>query len=124
MRASEILRSIADMIDKTDPAAGAATPSPNQAKLTVVSKPAEPEPDHDPCPDMTVNTMVSPLQQKMELLKKAVGVDSIFDAGDEQPDELAVMRQNAGIKPVVAFAAGADLEDDQIYDGPADSAGR
>lgn len=112
MRASEILRSIADMIDKADPAADAVNQSPNQAQLTVVSKPADPEPEHDPSPDMTVNTMVSPLQQKMELLKKAVGVDSIFDTGEEnaEPDQLAVIRSLAGMNPaaVVQHVAGED----------------
>lgn len=112
MRASEILRSIADMIDKADPAADAANQSPNQAQLTVVSKPAEPEPEHDPSPDMTVNTMVSPLQQKMELLKKAVGVDSIFDTGEEcsDSDQLNVIRSLAGIAPtaVAQHVAGED----------------
>lgn len=114
MRASEILRSIADMIDKADPQSGSANTNPNQAKMTVVARPAVAEPE-TPATDTSVDTMVPPLQQKMELLKKAVGVDSIYDTGD-QPDELAIMRQNAGIGPEVAFAAASDLEDDHVHD--------
>ena len=115
MRASEILRSIADMIDKADPAADTANQSPNQAQLTVVSKPAEPEPEHDPSPDMTVNTMVSPLQQKMELLKKAVGVDSIFDGGRDDPeDEISIMRKNAGMPAPMAVVQSVASDDEPL----------
>ena len=112
MRAAEILRSIADMVDKAETSHGAEQ-SPNQAKLTVVAKPEHSAPE-TPATDTTVDTMVPPLQQKMELLKKAVGVDSIYDT--DEPDELAILKQNAGIRPEVTFAAASDLEDDQVHD--------
>ena len=75
--------------------------SPNQAVLTPVAV------------DNTDNTetgmMVPPLQQKMELLKKAVDVDSIYDEPESdcgcdsgaEDDEMTIMRRNAGINPVV-----------------------
>jgi hypothetical protein len=119
MRAAEILRSIADMVDRADPQHGGSnTINPNQtAKLTVVAKPEVVAPE-TPETDTTVDTMVPPLQQKIELLKKAVGVDSIYDT-DQQPDELAILKQNAGIRPEVSFAAASDVEDDQIHDATA-----
>ena len=118
MRAAEILRSIADMVDKADPQnSSSAMINPNKAKLTVVAKPAVVAPE-TPATDTSVDTMVPPLQQKIELLKKAVGVDNIYDT-DNEPDELAIMKQNAGIKPEVAFAAASDVEDDQIHDATA-----
>ena len=122
MRAAEILRSIADRIDKANSAPGAkpendATAEKIPAKrveLTPVPKPEEPEPVAPPT-DTNVDTMVSPLQQKIELLKKAVGVENAFDEKSE-PDELDIIKQNAGISPIIAFAAGSDLEDDDLYD--------
>ena len=114
MRAAEILRSIADMVDKAESKKSDSAHNPNQAKLTVMAKP-EPQAPETPATDTTVDTMVPPLQQKMELLKKAVGVDSIYDT-EEEPDELDILKQNAGIRPEVAFAAASDLEDDHLYD--------
>ena len=62
---------------------------------------------------------VPPLQLKMELLKKAVGVDNIYD-GDEDEDaarhsysELEAIKRNAGISPVVM----AELGDDEPLEG-------
>jgi hypothetical protein len=63
--------------------------------------------------------MVPPLQLKLELLKRAVGVDNVYDderadethdAADSGTDELDVIRKNAGIAPqaVVISAAGDD----------------
>jgi hypothetical protein len=115
MRAQEFLRQIADMLDQKE---GGAKPQadvkPNRAVLTPVPKPEEPEcgcggHDDDSAPEMNVDTMVPPLQQKIELLKKAVGVDSIFDT-DEEPDELDVIRSLAGMNPgaAAAFTAGED----------------
>lgn len=58
----------------------------------------------------TVKPMVPPLQQELELLKRSVGVDSCFD--DQEPDnepspqdELDVMKQRAGLTPVIFIAA-------------------
>lgn len=63
-------------------------------------------------------TMVGPLQQKLELLKKAVDVDSYFDEnnpgydpgpeeGKKTPDEIAEIKRLAG----VMFNAGDDTDD-------------
>ena len=58
---------------------------------------------------------VPPLQLKMELLKKAVGVDNIYDDGHEDEDEqhsygeLEAIKRNAGlIDPVVMSELGDD----------------
>jgi hypothetical protein len=68
-----------------------------------------------------------PLQMKMELLKKAVGVENVYDDGTDpeqqeefvgspetqqdpgHEDELAQIKRHAGINTVVAF----DLADDE-----------
>jgi hypothetical protein len=114
MRASEILRQMADMID---------------AK----SQPAQHDHEHSDSDLIPVPTDVflPPLQAKYELLKKAVGVDNTFDENvgnvsddpeasnhkvthlepDEQ-DALARMKKAAGINALIVH----DLSDDEPLD--------
>lgn len=87
MRASEILRHMADVIDRAEggqPAIG------QQPPVAIPSVEPEDVPQVDQKPDLVVvkvdNTdnadpgvMASPLQQELELLKKAAGVPSAFD---------------------------------------------
>jgi len=109
MRASEILRQMADMIDQK-------------------SQPAQPEhTDSDliPVPD---DTFLPPLQGKFELLKKAVGVDNIYDEkvgkvsqdseasnhkvtpmSPEETDALERMKTAAGVNALIIN----DLSDDE-----------
>ena len=97
MKPSEILRSLADMLD-----AKAQAQAPELAK----------QPD---------DLFVPPLQLKLELLKKATDVENIYaDEEEEQAeansyDELAMIKRNAGIRdtnPVVLDA----LSDDEPLD--------
>ena len=88
---ADILRDLADKLD-------------SHGEL----EPAEPkdfdQPDQDDDEDQAV--MVPPLQQKLELLKKAVDVPSVFDQdGDGVPDELDAIRKNAGVNPAVVHIA-------------------
>jgi hypothetical protein len=108
MKASEILRKLADVIDTQQ---SDSKQTPNRAVLT----PAEPESGEGE--HINTQSMVAPLQQKLELLKKSVGLDNAFDNGDIQldgepcdstTDELAVIKQNAGIRPVVVQIASDD----------------
>jgi len=112
MRASEILRQMADMIDAR-------------------SQPAQSH-DHDsdliPVPN---DVFLPPLQGKYELLKKAVGVDNAFDenAGNvsddpeasnhkvtpmssEETDALARMKKAAGVNALITH----ELSDDEPLD--------
>lgn len=90
MKAAEILRKLADMIDThSDDQVQAAT----TVELTPV--------DVDSTDNTELSTMVPPLQAKLELLKKAVDVDSHYD----QDDELELMKQRAGISPAVIVAS-------------------
>jgi hypothetical protein len=111
MRASEILRQMADMID-----AKSQSQQPSQQQSTT---------DLIPVPD---DVFLPPLQAKYELLKKAVGVDNTFDENvgkvaedpeasnhkvtpmepDEQ-DALSRMKKAAGIS---AFITN-ELSDDE-----------
>ena len=68
-------------------------------------------PSEHPTPPDTENdsdTMVSPLQQELELMKKAAGVPSAFDGAEEESDcgcgsddgDMDALRHMAGIKIV------------------------
>jgi hypothetical protein len=54
-------------------------------------------------PEEKQETMVSPLQQELELLKKATGVESMYD--DCEEEELTIIKKNAGI-PVQQIQRG------------------
>ena len=104
MKISEILRSLADLVDVIGPE------SSGESSLAT-------QPD---------DIFVPPLQLKLELLKKATGVESLYS--DEKSkkkskkkgktadkkfansyDELSVIKKNAGMSPVVLDAL-ADVE--------------
>lgn len=72
---------------------------------TEVNKPTD-EPEPAPA-------MVSPLQQKLELLKKTAGVDNYFDKETQDPakDELDILRHNAGIQPSAVIQLSTDESD-------------
>jgi len=110
MRASEILRQMADMIDQK-------------------SQPQQPD-DHQPHTPGLIpepdDTFLPPLQSKLELLKKAVGVENIYDENAEEisgdagnyrvtpmePDEtdaLERMKKAAGISAFIT----SELSDDE-----------
>jgi hypothetical protein len=111
MKASEILRRLADVIDqKSQPA-----------------EPEEPSGDSDLIPTPK-GTFLPPLQGKFELLKKAVGVDNIYDenvgrvADDpeasnhkvtpmsaEETQALERMKKAAGVNALII----SDLSDDE-----------
>lgn len=99
MRAAEILRQLADIVDAAQKDNNA---SPNQAKLTKIDSnlPGEHEPTPQNC-----NVMIPPLQAKLELLKKATGVESDYDKED---DELDQMKHLSGIGPTLFHVASED----------------
>ena len=102
MKASEILRKLADVIDSQD-TAEVGTGDHNRNTL----KPVE----VDNVDHAEGSVFVPPLQQKIELLKKATGVESIYDEPEDHgasEDEIAAMKRNAGIRPVVIQVASDD----------------
>ncbi len=107
MKTAEILRKLADMIDQQGDVARPEN-SVAHAELAPV------EVDNTDNTETTV--MVAPLQAKIELLKKATGVESHYDDAtpcDSAEDaELALMKQRAGIPQVVV----QELSDDEPLD--------
>lgn len=95
MKMADVLRDIADLIDKKENEQPSAEPKDSD----------HPEQGNDDAPEV----MIPPLQQKLELLKKGVGVPSAFDQDDNGvPDELDAIKKNAGINPAVIHIASDD----------------
>jgi hypothetical protein len=105
MKPSEILRNLADMIDARQQNKMSA-----QEPETIQSDEPEDTNGLAQAPDV----FLPPLQLKIELLKKATGVDNVYDeesAEEEQSngyDELEHIKRNAGINVVALDALGDD----------------
>lgn len=86
MKISDLLRNLADQIEAEEQ--GASQDAPHDQE--------------DGQPDETT-VFVSPLQQKLELLKKSVGVDNIYDNPEEQSadDELEQIKKLSGLSTVI-----------------------
>jgi hypothetical protein len=92
MRASEILRKLADVVaaaETDETGMGQMSDPRNKATLSPVAV--------DYADQTEPTTMVAPLQQKLELLKKSAGVPSTYGNTDADNDELAAMKKSAGI---------------------------
>jgi hypothetical protein len=131
MRIADILRTLANNLEHAD----GGTPDPriqNPAGLIDVEVVADTE---KPSPNGTTasgndkepkDLFLPPLQQKQELLKKAVGVDNVYDDGPpadlsdenaeaptpEEEDVLDRIKRMAGV-PV---AAVQELSNDEVFD--------
>lgn len=100
MKAAEILRKLADLIDQNS---GNEQEVPHAVQTTELTPIEVDNTDH-----ADNEVMVAPLQQKLELLKKATGVESHYDDEGCESDELTQIKRNAGISPVVLQTAGED----------------
>lgn len=100
MKMAEILRNLADMIERNETGTAAAeVPAQTQEpKFHKVEVPNDEQGEP--------TSMVAPLQQKLELLKKAAGVDSMYDGESCDADPLDQMKKMAGIQ--VVAQAGED----------------
>jgi hypothetical protein len=120
MNIAEILRKMADIVDQAQDPGRPDDSIQNPARLsaTALGAPVDNPDNQDAGEDDPV--MIPPLQLKTELLKKAVGVDSVFDPGepradeahDNQHDELEIIRRHAGV-PVAAIQ---ELSNDEPLD--------
>jgi len=88
MKIAELLRQLADRLDSIEN-----------------DKPATPD-SHNTEEPGADGKFMPPNQQKIELLKKGVGVESEFD--DEGDAELDAVKRNAGISPAVVHIASDD----------------
>jgi hypothetical protein len=120
MNIADILRRFADIVDQHENPAAADPRLQNPAKLDAVNVGvAVATPDNQDAGSEDA-VMIPPLQLKTELLKRAVGVDNVYDADgpradqahDNQHDEIMSLKKNAGI-PV---AAVMELDNEELTD--------
>lgn len=121
MKSSEILGSLRDLIDKIahDDQTQVVNAYPSEKRFVPVEVPKTPEElaATEKDRELPLDTMVPPLQQKIELLKRAVDIDNVFDGTpidkttngqEDYKQEIQAISRNAGISPVVLDAAGDD----------------
>jgi len=104
MKMSDILHSIADMLDQTE---GSDASGDNMGKEAsdFQHKVHDGAESGDQDAELT-GVMIPPLQQKLEILKKSVGMDNAFD--DQGSDELDHIKKLTGVKAVIQHVAGED----------------
>jgi hypothetical protein len=108
MNTSDILRKLADYIDAQQQPESAEILQPEEVEVV------EPEGDGSGLAQQPDDIMIPPLQLKIELLKKATGVENVYDepeSEDEEQysyDELEHIKRNAGISVVALDALGDD----------------
>ena len=121
MNIAEILRKLADIADRDGADVAPSQDEPqNTAQLSAASAgvPVDNPSNADAGEDDEV--MVPPLQLKLELLKRAVGVDNVYDEqrADQVTgeDPLAAIRRNAGIDSggITAVIHGIAGEDEPL----------
>ena len=117
MKAAEILRKLADVIDQHSDEGDRPANSVPHAELAPV------EVDHTD--NTETSTFVAPLQAKLELLKKSLGMDNAYDAKDSgcetcgatpcgcDSNELDLIKSRAGV-PVIAVQ---EMADDEPFEG-------
>ena len=105
MKMADVLRQLADKLDGIE---GGSSQGDNMGKQASdfqhsVDDGAE---SGDREVELT-GVMIPPLQQKLEVLKKATGMDNAFDNG-QGSDELADIKKLTGIRAVIQQEAGED----------------
>jgi hypothetical protein len=110
MKLAEILRTLANTIDQYSQ--DVKQPAPTQVAVIEPHDAGE-EVDSAGEAEQPNDIFIPPLQLKIELLKKAVNVDNIYDHTAEidaynraqeipvKEDEIAALRRSAGINPAV-----------------------
>ena len=117
MKTCEILRNLADMIDakmqqsQSIGAPGRLSPKIQPKQPVSIDTPPEDTSGLAQQPD---DIFIPPLQLKIELLKKATGVENVYDDPENEQDpsysydELDHIKRNAGISVVALDALGDD----------------
>lgn len=116
MKISDIFRQVADAIDQQEAPGGADERLQNRAEMSPASAGLEIDNPDNQDAGADDEVMVPPLQLKLELLKRAVGVDNVYDDqradethdGNMESDPLDALRKNAGIQAAVTHEMADD----------------
>lgn len=120
MNIAEILRRFADIVDQQQNPARPDQQLQNPAELEPIQVGVGVDAPDNQDAGAEDAIMIPPLQLKTELLKRAVGVDNVYDADgpradqahDNHQDEIATLKHRAGI-PV---AAVMELDNEELTD--------
>lgn len=104
MRISELIRDFVNILDYNT---RSEKPEIGGIDIEIENRPDMHEVEADTEDHTDTTTMVAPLQQKLELLKRAVGVDNMYDTVDQE-DELGQILKIAGVPTATIFDAGDD----------------
>jgi hypothetical protein len=137
MRASEILRKLADVIDAKEGNTGHSAPTEITNRPEIVSVEVEKPTDTagiEGQAQVNTRSMVAPLQQKLDIMKRMAGLEvptTDIAVGDkeesctvcncapcacdseESKDEMSIMKRNAGL-PVFTIVAA---DEDEPFEG-------
>jgi len=96
MKVADILRSLVSLIDAAEQEEQA---QPQQPVVVNINngETAAGQSEEETVADDELGVMIPPLQQKIEMAKKANGVDSVYAPADDEQDELAVIKKHAGL---------------------------
>lgn len=103
----KIIDLIGDFVDIFGQAKEPEQPIIGGSTLDIKNRPDVHEVEPETADNTDVSAMVAPLQQKLELLKRAVGVDNMYD-NQEPADELEQILKIAGVPTASIFDAGDD----------------
>jgi len=104
MRISDLIGELVDIFGQPKKAQ---EPVIGGINIEILNRPDVHEVQADTEDRTDTNTMVAPLQQKLELLKRAVGVENMYNAVDDA-DELDQILKIAGVPTATIFDAGDD----------------
>jgi hypothetical protein len=103
MKMADVLRQLADKLDGIE---GGDTSGDNMGKQASDFQHDVDDGAESGDRDVEVTgVMIPPLQQKLEILKKSVGMDNAMDSGSDELDDI---KKLTGIKAVVQHVAGED----------------
>ena len=116
MKLSDIMRDLADLIDAKQHGQEHTEANPQIASVDYEPEDGSGAEGDSGLAQQPDDVFIPPLQLKIELLKKATGVESVYDEDGEEDetqhhyDDLAAIKRNAGIdtNPVVLDALGDD----------------
>jgi hypothetical protein len=88
MKMADVLRDLADKLDSIE---SGTDDTPKQTGLNPVGDVQGGDTD--------TSKFVPPLQTKLEILKKSAGLPNVYDNDEQDGDELAMLKQRAGLSP-------------------------
>ena len=104
MKMADILRNLADKLEKIEGNEEQQDRPENTGKTADEFQHDVDDGAESGDKDVEVGTMMPPLQQKLEILKKSAGMDNAFDGSDELDD----IKKLTGVKAVIQHIGGED----------------